>query len=120
MKNYIVSIDIAASKVKPEIITSIENIIIKRMEDNSIFASLESVLDKSASLESHISDILLNPYLGEMRNLIPYADKFYLNIGVFYDTATCTVILPNEVIVKLLSEFPQIYLKTVCYPCEES
>ena len=118
MKNYIISIDIVMSDVKPETVISVENINIKPIGNNSILASLESTLEKSSSIESHINDLLLNPNLDNMRNLIPYADKFYLNIGVFYDTATCTVILPNEAIVRLLSEFPQIYFRTVCYPCE--
>jgi hypothetical protein len=42
-----------------------------------------------------------------------------LNIGVFYDTVTCTVILGGEYLSRLVSSFPDITIEVTCYPSND-
>jgi hypothetical protein len=42
-----------------------------------------------------------------------------LNIGVFYDTVTCTVNLGGKFLARLVSCFPDITIEVTCYPSNE-
>lgn len=120
MKNYIVSIDgiILADKYDESVPTG--NMKVDKTPNNDSMISLESKLDKSASLDAHISNIMMSGDITIVAGMSHIIDKLYLNIGVFYDTATCTVVLPNECIARLLAAFPQIFIRTVCYPCDDN
>ncbi len=121
MKNYIVALDglVLVNYTDIDLDLLFKSADVKKTANGDILFSLESTLAKSANLEAHIDNILNNEDIVSINQILPCVDKLYVNIGVFYDTATCTVILPNESMVKLLSAFPKIYVRTVCYPCDE-
>lgn len=119
MKYYIVSLDGFLASSNYDANLSFKNVIVKKSPSMDYIITLESTLDRNASLEDHINNIIANDDIAVIKQIHPQIKELYLNIGVFYDTATCTVILPNKSIVRLLSSFPQIDVRTVCYPCEE-
>jgi hypothetical protein len=123
MKEFIVSLDIVTQKMSAKEFSNTFSVnpsvfIQKEFEDYMLWRA-ESKLGKSATLEEHISTILeLIPM-----SFLPYKNKFqvfkgvYINVGVFYDTITCTVEIPYKCVEML--EKLGVGMQISCYPSTE-
>lgn len=91
----------------------------KETKDNNIWM-LESTLEQHLPVADHIN------YLCSLfnQNKIVIDSKIlthiYLDIGVLYDTMTCTLTLPNNLIRALTAIFPDLSIEIACYPSTNS
>ena len=81
---------------------------------------IESGCPKKQPLNDHIVSIL-----SKIKGRKPYKTEgpikgIVLNVGVFYDTVTCTTNFPSKSLNKLISRFPDIIIEVTCYPIRES
>jgi len=124
MKQYSVSItvrtklDVTASVVSNSlgVDTSCLN---QRCLDTELLWTIESVLCNYASLEEHMQSILsLFDSNSVVNNNV--ISGIYCVVGVYYNTATCTINFTSKYLNMILSKFPEAVLEVVCYPCEDS
>jgi len=90
----------------------------RELEDGLMWI-VESQLDVGKPLLDHINYLIsVFDHAGQIK-ATEAVRKIYMNIGVIYDTASCTVALPNEVIQTLLRVFPDLNIEITCYPSNE-
>jgi hypothetical protein len=80
---------------------------------------IESDCDREEPLEEHIKSILDKINKNKSVKAAGPIKRIYLNIGVFFETAYCSVYLPAELLSRLLACFPDATVLVNCYPSEE-
>ncbi len=124
MKEYIISLNfITSSSVKKKLISDQLNLKDDKIHcqklENDMLWRIESSLDKESSIIEHIGCIVsmvpsdLSSDFGEL------IKEMYIDIGVFYDTLTCSVSLSGKCINLINKTFNNIDIEITCYPCED-
>lgn len=124
MKTYKVSFDILASRMTTGVqISEIlginsKELDFKEFEDTTVW-KIQSDCEEQKAINEHILSILskITKRQNSKNELIK---KVVLNIGVFYDTITCSVNIGSEHLNKLSSFFPDFEIEATCYPIEEA
>lgn len=119
MREYIVSIDIitaltASSYRISQLLGVSKSMLNYKIVNNEIIWKLPSELDNNTELIDHIEHILSFVYF-DLNSKVDFR-SIYLNIGVLYDTFTCTVELTSEYLSLIKSKIPEIGIEITCYP----
>ena len=83
---------------------------------NGILWRAESTIGAKVSLVRHIQSMLKAIPMRSSRNSIRSARQPYFNVGVMYDSYTCTVDLPHKCL-DLMSQHG-VGIQVSCYPTE--
>jgi hypothetical protein len=120
MKEYDVSLDVVAdssvaSKVAQQLGVKTEFSSWKKSKQGTLW-KIESGRPKKQPLNDHIVSILSKIKGRKPCKTEGLVKGIVLNVGVFYDTITCTINFPSKSLTKLISRFPDIIIEVTCYP----
>ena len=124
MKEYDVSLVVVADSSiasnAPQLLRVNTELLSWKKDKQRTLWKIESGCPKKQPLNEHIVSIL-----SKIKGRKPCKTEepikgIVLNIGVFYDTVTCTTSFPSKSLNKIISRFPDIIIEVTCYPIRES
>jgi uncharacterized Fe-S cluster-containing MiaB family protein len=81
---------------------------------------LESQLGKQESIPKQIESILSFARGNRLFEIGSLIKMLYFDIGVFFDTANCSVTIPSDCLRSITRLSPEIGIEITCYPTSES
>jgi hypothetical protein len=121
MKEFMVSLDVETARLSARQFTDGFGVEAKHFKvkktQGKLLWRMESTLGVKAALKSHIKSIFKRtPFMNLPGSVKRSREAPFLNVGVMYDSYTCTVDLPAESI-KLMTRHG-VGIQLCCYPTD--
>lgn len=122
MKEYLVSLTfVTRPEVEENLLLSLlglSDVVLTKKNTGNIWM-LESNLDQDHPLEEHVSYLYSLFEYNKIAISNAEIESVHLDIGVMYDTLTCTVCLSGSLIKEMTTLFPNLKIQLTCYPSSD-
>lgn len=116
--NLVTDSSIAENEIKK--ILDDDTTLTNREMDHKMLWRIESPLDEQESILIHIRKIISNMSIAKMKEIEKAILEIYFDIGVMYDTFTCSTLLTSECIDTIHKFNEKAGVNITCYPTNES
>ena len=91
----------------------------RKQAKDSVIWMLESQLDRDRPLSDHVGYLCSLFHNSKVTVPSDIIKEIYLDIGVLYNSVTCTLSLSNVILSALTEVFPHSGIEITCYPSED-